>query len=224
LERKSGIVDHKIGACEFIDYINPTSEEVFGQMRHLDGMENSDENRYRLFLPIKISSKNSGQGISNLEPVGTRIISDCNFMFDKSPNIPEEAWKFDTPTTNLIADFQHYSCIVVNKVPHGGGKQVPFSRRVTLFLYIVPMNWIDVKELDITIPAINFLMKWNDGLVDLKDLNDNEEIKKWIMNVKGSGEHFLGLVDFASKQLKNQKAVVRFLDQEDNKISKKRRF
>ena len=32
---------YKIGGCEYIDYINSGNKEVYGQMRHLDAIENA---------------------------------------------------------------------------------------------------------------------------------------------------------------------------------------
>jgi hypothetical protein len=48
------------------------------------------------------------------------------------------------------------------------------SHRVTFFLYLVPMDWTDA-ELDITIPAIEFLARRmaDDGeMIDLDCVND----------------------------------------------------
>jgi hypothetical protein len=227
---KSG---YKVGGCEYIDYINSSSTEVYGQMRHLDAIENSSVNRYGIFLPVLFNTKQAGEGIVNIGPVGTRIVKYSNFQFNQAPNIPQDAWFFDSPTTNIDVDYTKYACVVVNKVPHGGGKQLPFSRRITLFLYIVPTEFqedILTSELETTISALYFLMKSHrddNGIVDINSFKMDEEVKKWVRFVKGSHQHFSDDLKLAQMAVKNSKDIIRAIkdlsENEGEIITTKRR-
>ena len=165
---------------------------------------------------ILFNTKQAGDGIVNIGPVGTRVVNHkhSHFQFSKEPNIPRDAWFFDSPTENIDVDYNKYACVVVNKVPHGGGKQLAFSRRITLFLYIVPIEFqeeILITELETTISALYFLMKLHrdeNGIVNINSFRNDEEVKKWVRFVKGSHQHFSDDLTLAQMAVKNSKDII----------------
>jgi hypothetical protein len=209
----------KIGAAEFLEYINRTDEERFGQITHLDGTCSEPVNRYGLFLPLRIAQKQSAFSATryrnvapNLLSVGTRIVDLGHYgeLFDwnEAPKYRDlRVWHCDAKSRTLSYSHSNYSAIVVNKIPHGGGAQPPMSHRVTLFLYLVPMNWNETCELDITIPAVEFLsrrMQNDEEMIDLECTND-EAIRQWVRKVPDLYKHFQGEVERAQEILSNRK-------------------
>jgi len=230
-------MEYKVGACEYIHYVNRSADSLYGQMTHLDAECDAIENKFGLFLPIEIPLTKSEmfslvpEEKMNLQPVGTRIVdlpvAGGTFNFTGLSHLPPAVWKFNAPTRNLRTNFSQYASIVVNKVPHGGGLQRPFSERLTLFLYIVPLQWSSLFELNVTLPAIEFLMKSDKfDMIDIADLKTNKDIGEWLQNVRGAHEHFKGLVDDAKQKKRNLETVVQCLEKKDKEYemqSKKRK-
>ena len=133
--------------------------------------------------------------------MGTRIVDlekyDHQFAFDKFPIFEDERIFYaDAASKNLYVSYNKYNALVVNKIPHGGGVQLPRSHRVTLFLYIVPDDWTNTEELEITIPATEFL------------LNQDEEILKWLKILPDIYKHYEGEVESAKKELDKKRKLV----------------
>jgi hypothetical protein len=207
----------KIGAVEFLSYVNATDELLYGQITHLDAFEGA-ENRFGLFVPVQFSLAQSDLKIIpnreySIAPVGTRVVDlekcGSKFSFSDVPLLKRDCWLVDAPILSLRNSPSTYTAIVVNKIPHGGGAQVPFSQRITMFVYLVPMNW-DAKslwELENTIPAIQFLLPQKGDFCPIDELERDPDVKSWLKRVRGIPEHFLGNVEYQHKVLQNAKNV-----------------
>jgi len=196
---------------------------------HIDFLEHSSINRFGLFLPVKFDLTQSDLTLSrrknviqqySIESVGTRIIdlarTNSHFSFNDASLLHRSCWLVDSPCFTLRHSYSNYSAIVVNKIPHGGGKQLAFSQRITLFFYIVPIDWADsdIFELEVTIPAVHFLLPRSvvdDEFVDLKTLVNDNDIKAWLDLIPNVPEHLAGPIDRQTKLLKNQRDVYKAL-------------
>lgn len=160
-------------------------------------------------------SKNFQQEECNLEPVGTRIVDldqyDHFFDFESEPDFSDERIFYrDAISKNLYISYKKYNALVVNKMPHGGGIQPPRSHRGTLFLYLVPMNWKDEFELEVTIPATDFLFKMKDNNIDFNSFN-NIRIKEWSEVIPDIFQHYDGEVDEAKRVYEEKKKLQKYI-------------
>lgn len=135
-------------------------------------------------------------------PVGTRIVDleeyNHAFDFNLEPNfIDKRIFHKNAASRNLYLSCKKYNAFVVNKIPHGGGNQPPRSHRVTLFLYIVPMSWKEEYELEVTIPATDFLFDFlDDSSINFSSI-DNMYVREWCEAVPDFYKHCDGEVESA---------------------------
>lgn len=175
-------------------------------------------------MPVKIEFKNSELVLNhreencNMSPIGTRVVDIASygsfFSFEENTEFNnDQIWGPNAKSFNLNVNYNKYSTIVVNKIPHGAGNQPPLSHRVTLFLYIVPIDWKNDVELDVTIPALDFLIKNevdDPELVDLSSLN-NSLIQEWKKLLPNLNVYYEGELDRVKLIYENKKKLVELL-------------
>jgi hypothetical protein len=182
-------------------------------------------------MPIRIPFESSDLVLSHreadcyLEPIGTRVVNLPAYGTKFNLTGPmvyanKDIWHANALSFNLAVSFAKYSCLTVNKLPHGGARIPPRSHRATLFLYLVPSDWEDVDELETTIPAVDFLlipMEESDDLVDINRTIESQPIQEWMALVENIGNHFIGESDRYKKMADNKKQLTKKLNSKPQK-------
>jgi hypothetical protein len=214
--------NYKMGALEFIRNTNLTKYEKPSQVTHLDSSSNLSENLIGIFLPLLIS-KSQSSFRDKIEPlsgfqyggnIGTQVLNNpelVKFSWKDSPQININAWKVTSTSDmiNLSTSPGKYTAVVVNKIPHCGPPIPAYCERIVMFVYLVPKQWKRVEDLNITIPAVAFLIELHiDEFVNLEKLRNDEYIKAWFEKQPDLHLHFTSDIEWAEKFLNNSRMVL----------------